>query len=52
MGIQTEYCIDSTCKIAFEYGFKVIIPEMTNTTFDNEYMSAEFSYKYYNFKYL
>ncbi|WP_278676845.1 hypothetical protein [Clostridium baratii] len=27
----------------------MIIPEMTNTTFDNEYMSAEFLYKYYNF---
>ncbi|WP_217077762.1 cysteine hydrolase family protein [Clostridium baratii] len=48
-GIQTEYCIDATCKVAFEYEFKVIIPEMTNTTFDNEYMSAEFLYKYYNF---
>lgn len=48
-GMQTEYCIDATCKVAFEYGFKVIIPEMTNMTFNNEYMSAEFLYKYYNF---
>ncbi|NFA60194.1 cysteine hydrolase [Clostridium sporogenes] len=48
-GMQTEYCIDSTCKVAFEYGFKVIIPEKTNTTFDNGNISAEDLYKFYNF---
>lgn len=49
-GMQTEYCIDTTCKVAFEHGFKLIIPEGTNTTFDNEHMSGKDIYEYYNFK--
>ncbi len=40
-GMQTDYCIDATVKVGFEYGFKLVIPEGTNTTFDNQYMSAE-----------
>ncbi|AWK52484.1 cysteine hydrolase [Clostridium beijerinckii] len=50
VGMQTEYCIDTTCKVAFEHGFKLIIPEETNTTFDNEYMSGKEIHDYYNFK--
>ncbi len=49
VGMQTEYCIDTTCKVAFEYNFKVIIPEETNTTFDNKYMNGRGIYEYYNF---
>ena len=48
-GMQTEYCFDTTCKIAFEYGYKVIIPEKTNTTFNNGNISAKDLYEYYNF---
>lgn len=48
-GMQTDYCIDTTCKVAFEYGFKLIIPEKTNTTFDNGNISAEDLYEHYNF---
>lgn len=48
-GMQTDYCIDATCKVAFEYGFKLIIPEKTNTTFDNGKISAEDLYEHYNF---
>ncbi|QNK40392.1 cysteine hydrolase family protein [Caproicibacter fermentans] len=40
VGMQTEYCIDSTCKTAFELGFRVLIPEGTFTTFDNGPMRA------------
>ena len=50
VGLQTEYCIDATCKSAFDYGYKIIIPEETNTTFDNEYLSGEKLYQYYNYK--
>ena len=50
VGLQTEYCIDTTCKAAFEYGFEVIIPMETNTTFDNEYLSAQELYQFYNEK--
>ena len=48
VGLQTDYCIDATIKAGFEHGFKMIVPEKTNTTFDNQYMTAEETYKYYN----
>jgi nicotinamidase-related amidase len=50
VGLQTEYCIDATCKSAFEHGYKVIMPEGTNTTFDNEYLSGERLYEFFNYK--
>lgn len=48
VGLQTNFCIDSTVKSAFERGFKVIIPKETNSTFDNDYMDGETTYRYYN----
>ena len=48
IGLQTNYCIDATVKSAFERGFQVIIPEETNSTFDNDYMTGETTYRYYN----
>ncbi|AGF55578.1 nicotinamidase-related amidase [Clostridium saccharoperbutylacetonicum] len=48
-GMQTEYCIDTTCKVAFEYGFNIITPEKTNTTFNNGNILAKDLYDYYNF---
>ena len=48
--VYTEYCIDATCKIAFELGYEVIIPRATTTTFDNEFFSGESSVKYYEQK--
>lgn len=48
VGLQTNYCIDATVKSAFERGFEVIIPEGTNSTFDNNYMNAETTVRYYN----
>jgi len=50
VGLQTEYCIDATCKSAFNYEYKIIMPEETNTTFDNEYLSGEKLYEFYNYK--
>ena len=49
VGLQTEYRIDTTCKSAFEHGFKIFIPMETNTTFDNTYLSGEKLYEYYNY---
>lgn len=48
VGLQTDYCIDATVKCGFEHGFDVIVPEGTNSTFDNQYMSAGETYDYYN----
>lgn len=41
VGMQSEYCIDTTCRVAFELGYKLIIPRNATTTFDNEYISAK-----------
>ena len=49
-GLQTEYCIDATIKCGFEHGFHMIVPDHCNTTEDNEFMSGEASYNYYNNK--
>ena len=48
IGLQTNYCIDATVKSAFERGFEVIVPEGTNSTFDNAYMTGETTVAYYN----
>ena len=48
IGLQTNYCIDATVKSAFERGYTVIIPEGTNTTFDNDYLTGETTVRYYN----
>lgn len=48
VGLQTDYCIDATIKAGFEHGFRMIVPENTNSTFDNQYMTAEQTYRYYN----
>lgn len=50
VGLQTEYCIDATLKSAFDYGYKIIIPKETNTTLDNEYLSGEKLFEFYNYK--
>lgn len=39
--MQTEYCIDATCKVAFEFGYRLFMPEMTVTTFSNSYLSGK-----------
>ena len=48
VGLQTNFCIDASVKSAFERGYKIIIPKGTNSTFDNDYMDSETTYKYYN----
>lgn len=46
-GMQTEYCIDATCKAAFEYGFSTVVPSGATTTFSNAYLSGEKLTEYY-----
>ena len=48
VGLQTNFCIDATVKSALERGYRVIIPEGTNSTFGNDYMSGETTCRYYN----
>lgn len=49
-GLQTEYCIDTSIKCAFEFGYDIIIPEETNSTYDCEYLSARDLYRFYNYR--
>ncbi len=48
IGLQTDYCMDATIKAGFEHGFRMIVPAYANSTFDNQYLSAEQTYRYYN----
>ena len=48
IGLQTNFCIDATVKSAFDRGYKILIPAGANSTFDNDYMDAETTYRYYN----
>ena len=48
IGLQTNYCIDSTIRSASERGYNVIVPAGANSTFDNDYMNKETTYRYYN----
>lgn len=49
-GMQTEYCFDVSCKVAFEYHYNVTVPRDTTTTFDNEFSTAEKLVRYYEDK--
>lgn len=48
VGLQTDYCIDATIKSGFEHGFKMIVSANANSTVNNQYMTAEQNYHYYN----
>ena len=48
VGMQTEYCVDTTIKSAFDYEYKMYVPIDANTTFDNDHLSAEAIHKFYN----
>ena len=46
-GMQTEYCVDTSVKVAFEYGYHLIIPEGAVTTFDGDDIPAETINEFY-----
>ena len=46
-GMQTEYCVDTSVKVGFEYGYKLVIPEGALTTFDGEDIPAETLNEFY-----
>ncbi|KRK64812.1 isochorismatase hydrolase [Companilactobacillus tucceti DSM 20183] len=46
-GAQTEYCCDTTIKMAHGLGYKILMqPDMT-TTMDNDYLSAKNTIDFY-----
>jgi len=49
-GMQTEKCVDTAIRVAFDLGYEVIIPENSNTTFDSKYVDAKTLYKNHNYE--
>lgn len=50
VGLMTEYCIDATCKVAFELGYDVTIPEGATSTVDNDFASGKALTEYHENK--
>ncbi len=46
-GLETEFSVDTTCKIAAEYGYSVIIPAQGTTTFDSCFARAKQTIAWY-----
>lgn len=40
-GMKTDFCIDTTCRIACEYDLKAILVADAHTTFDNDTLNAK-----------
>jgi nicotinamidase-related amidase len=40
-GIQTEYCVDTTCRRAFSLGYDVTLVEDGHSSWDNKHITAE-----------
>ena len=50
VGIQVEFCIDTSVKVGFEYGYKITIVEDAISTFDNIHLSADQILSFYKEK--
>ena len=40
VGMQVEYCVDTTIRVAFEKNYKITVPQGGTTTFDTKNMPA------------
>lgn len=40
-GVQTEFCVDTTCRSAFSHGFEVELAADCHSTFDSDLLPAE-----------
>ncbi len=46
-GMQTEYCVDTSVKVAFELGYDVVVPSGATSTYANPFLSGEKLINYY-----
>lgn len=46
-GAQTEYCVDTTIKVAHGLGYKVRMKKGLSTTVDNQFMNAKDTIAFY-----
>lgn len=47
-GMMTEYCLDATCKVAFEHGYSIATAREINTTLEYGELSAAQFHRFYN----
>lgn len=40
-GVQTEFCVDTTCRSAFSHGLRAVLAADAHSTYDSETLSAE-----------
>ncbi len=40
VGLQTDYCVDTTCRRAASLGYEVVLVSDAHTTFDHEHLTA------------
>lgn len=48
MGMQTQFCVDTTCRSAFGKGYENILIKDAHSTFDGEMLNAEKTIEYHN----
>lgn len=48
VGMKTQFCVDTTCRVAVELGFSVILPEDGHTCMDTPALKAEAIIEHHN----
>ncbi|MFQ6346480.1 cysteine hydrolase family protein [Pseudomonas sp. R11F] len=48
VGMKTQFCIDTTCRVAAELGFSVVLPEDGHTCMDTPALKAEAIIEHHN----
>ncbi|NWC75733.1 cysteine hydrolase [Pseudomonas sp. P7759] len=48
VGMKTQFCIDTTCRVAVELGFSVVLPEDGHTCMDTPALKAEAIIEHHN----
>ncbi|MGU3309979.1 cysteine hydrolase family protein [Pseudomonas sp. M5A4_2d] len=48
VGMKTQFCIDTTCRVAVELGFSVVLPQDGHTCMDTPTLSAEAIIEHHN----
>lgn len=47
-GMQTEYCIETTVRVGFEFGYRITLPADANSTLDHGEWTAEMLHRHHN----
>lgn len=48
VGMKTQFCIDTTCRVAVELGFSVVLPEDAHSCMDTPALKAEAIIEHHN----